>query len=51
MSGVEADKGPTNKEVLERVAKALENMKYGEVMIKVNAGKVVFIDRIERDRL
>lgn len=38
-------------EVLQKVAKALDGMEYGEVMIKVQGGKVVFVDRYERERV
>ncbi|OQA07146.1 MAG: hypothetical protein BWY65_01984 [Firmicutes bacterium ADurb.Bin373] len=35
--------------VLYKIAKALEGLKYGEVVIKVQGGKVVFVDRYERE--
>ncbi len=38
-------------EVLNKVAKALEGLEYGEVVIKVQGGKVVFVDRYERERV
>ena len=38
-------------EVLYKVAKALEGLEYGEVVIKVQGGKVVFVDRYERERV
>lgn len=38
-------------EVLQKVAKALEGLEYGEVVIKVQGGKVIFVDRYERERV
>jgi len=37
--------------VLDKIAKALEGLKYGEVVIKVQGGNVVFVDRYERERI
>lgn len=39
------------KEALEKIAKALAGLKYGQVVIQVAAGKVTFVDRIERERV
>jgi hypothetical protein len=33
------------------VARALEGLKYGEVVFKVQGGKVVFVGRYERERV
>ncbi|MFX4262177.1 YezD family protein [Pelotomaculum propionicicum] len=38
-------------QVLDKITKALEGLKYGEVVIKVQGGKVVFVDRYERERI
>ena len=38
-------------EVLQKVAKALEGLEFGEVVIKVQGGKVIFVDRYERERV
>jgi hypothetical protein len=38
-------------QVLDKIIKALEGLKYGEVVIKVQGGKVVFVDRYERERI
>jgi hypothetical protein len=38
-------------EVLDKVAKALEGLEFGEVVIKVQGGKVIFVDRYERERV
>jgi hypothetical protein len=38
-------------DVMEKVRKALETMQYGEITIKVNAGKIVVADKLERERL
>lgn len=37
--------------VLDKIARALEGLKYGEVVIKVQGGKVIFVDRYERERI
>ena len=39
------------EEALRRVRAALEGMRYGEVVVKVQAGKVVWVDRYERERV
>ena len=38
-------------EVLQKVAKALAGLEFGEVVIKVQGGKVIFVDRHERERV
>jgi len=38
-------------QVLQRVARALEGLQYGEVILKVQGGKVIFVDRFERERV
>ena len=38
-------------QVLDKIIKALEGLKYGEVVIKVQGGKVIFVDRYERERI
>lgn len=38
-------------QVLDKITKALEGLKYGEVVIKVQGGKVIFVDRYERERI
>ncbi|MCK9268489.1 MAG: YezD family protein [Alkaliphilus sp.] len=45
------DKQQNIENVLQKVAKALEGLEYGEVVIKVQGGKVVFVDRYERERV
>ena len=37
--------------VLDKIARALEGLKYGEIVIKVQGGKVIFVDRYERERI
>lgn len=39
------------RDVLEKVAKALAGLQYGQVIIQVTAGKVVFVDVNERIRI
>ncbi len=36
---------------LEKVRQALLEMKYGEVIVKVQGGKPVWVDRIDRERV
>lgn len=38
-------------DVLAKVLRALDGMQYGEIIIKVQAGKVTVIDKIERERV
>lgn len=38
-------------ETLKRVEQALQTMKYGEIIIKVQNGKPIFVDRYERERV
>lgn len=38
-------------EILQKVAKALKDLEFGEVVIKVQGGKVIFVDRYERERV
>jgi len=46
-----ADKEENKREALEKIAKALDGLQFGQVVIQVTAGKVTFVDRIERERL
>lgn len=50
-----ADRNNNNNQnmddVLQKVAKTLEDLGYGEVITKVHGGKVIFVDRNERERL
>lgn len=39
------------EEVLQRVRRALEGLEYGEVVLKVQGGKVIWVDRYERERV
>lgn len=38
-------------EALEKVEQALRSIKYGEVTIKVQNGKPIFVDKYERERV
>ena len=40
-----------HEKVLDKITRALEGLRYGEVVIKVQGGKIVFIDRYERERI
>lgn len=47
-------KTPTNidvEQLLEKIVKALDGLQYGEVIIKVQGGKVIWVDRHERERV
>lgn len=37
--------------ILDKVIKALSNLQFGEVVIKVQGGKVIWIDKYERERI
>ena len=39
------------KEVLERVSRALDQIQFGEIVIKVQGGKPVWVDKYERERV
>lgn len=41
----------TTDKTLEAVKKALEEVKYGEIIIKVQNGKPIFVDKYERERV
>ena len=38
-------------EALKKVEQALKSMKYGEIIIKVQNGKPIFVDKYERERV
>lgn len=39
------------REALKRVEEALKSIKYGEIIIKVQNGKPIFVDKYERERV
>lgn len=39
------------QEALRRIEAAIRSMQYGEVRIKVQGGKVVWVDKYERERV
>ena len=45
------DKELSIKQTLETVKKALKQIQYGEVIIKVQAGKPIFVEKHERERV
>lgn len=57
MGGVSLDREKQkNKELsidqaVERVRKALQQIQYGEITIKVEAGKPIWVDKHERERV
>ncbi|HHY95477.1 MAG TPA: YezD family protein [Firmicutes bacterium] len=42
---------PEMDQVLQRVRRALEGLEYGEVVLKVQGGRVIWVDRYERERV
>lgn len=46
-----SNKSMSVSETLKRVEQALRTMKYGEVIIKVQNGKPIFVDKYERERV
>lgn len=45
------EKEMSKEEALRRVARALDEIEYGEVIVKVQAGKVMWVDKYERERV
>lgn len=41
----------SHQEALDRVARALAQIQYGEIVIKIQAGKVQYVDKFERERV
>ena len=41
----------SKNDVLERVSKALDQIRYGEIVIKVQGGKPIWVDKYERERV
>ena len=41
----------SKSEAIRRVAKALDEIQYGEIVIKVQGGKPVWVDKYERERV
>lgn len=41
----------SKEEAIRRVEKALDEIQYGEVVIKVQGGKPVWVDKYERERV
>lgn len=39
------------REALNRVEEALKSIEYGEIIIKVQNGKPIFVDKYERERV
>ncbi|MDI9412102.1 MAG: DUF2292 domain-containing protein [Bacillota bacterium] len=46
-----SNKSMSVSETLKRVEQALQIMKYGEIIIKVQNGKPIFVDKYERERV
>jgi len=52
MSGQRTDPRETSiQRTLRLVEKAIREMQYGEVIIKLQGGKVIFVDKFERERV
>lgn len=45
------DKNLSVEQTLEAVKKALTQIKYGEIIIKVQNGKPIYVDKYERERV
>jgi len=45
------EKELSREEALRRVARALEEVEYGEIIVKVQAGKPLWVDKHERERV
>jgi len=45
------EKNNVDKEVLEKVIKAISSLQFGEVIIKMQGGKVIWVDKYERERI
>ncbi len=43
--------GMSVEEALKKVRKGLENIKYGEITVKVENGKAIWVDKHERERV
>lgn len=41
----------SKREALERVARAMEQVQYGEIIVKMQGGKPVWVDKYERERV
>ena len=41
----------SKRDALERVARAMEQVQYGEIIIKMQGGKPVWVDKYERERV
>ena len=39
------------REALKKVEEALKSIKYGEIIVKVQNGKPIFVDKYERERV
>jgi len=45
------EKELSREEALRRVARALDEIQYGEVIVKIQAGRVMWVDKHERERV
>lgn len=45
------DRSLSVEEAIRRVKKALEDIQYGEIIIKIQGGKPIFVDKFERERV
>ena len=41
----------TKQEVIKRVAHALDTIRYGEIVVKIQGGKPVLVERREQERV
>lgn len=45
------EKSISINETLKKIEEALQTMKYGEIIIKIQNGKPIFVDKYERERV
>jgi hypothetical protein len=48
---VPIQKGLSIEEALKKVRKGLEQIQYGEIIVKVENGKPIWVDKYERERV
>lgn len=45
------DRERSKQEALKQVAQALDSIRYGEVVVKIQGGKPIFVERREQERV
>lgn len=50
--GARSEEGGLSKQIaLEHVSRAMDEVEYGEIIVKMQAGKPVWVDKYERERV